>query len=843
MPEVFPSAAFPYPAVLGALPDAQYCTSPLDRRQSLNTIAEDDSSTIPRYYFTPRYSPTSTYQPSAISPQSCDDFPTPKAADFNMTRPSPQPSPRHPYPSPSYLSQHRLSRTESEFDSLYDITDDEFEVPLAASASVKRTTRNRYPSIVIPSPTCWPTIEKLRSAMSAVQPTSAQLPTPSRQGLSALATHNLRVPGHSAEPSLDGSLTSEDMDKLSCPATPDTQQRKTSSVDEWGPVQLDLQAMETLQHLDSSPDSSPEQQASQVIEAGEMQEISRPFLGLCIPSTLIQNGSSESTPVSALSVPSPGGFFSSLQPTSRYTWSIPKVEESAPNTSTAENFYGVPFESRRDTLGGSTLDGLSDNLPTSRPVLLNDPEEALEVKEINPSKTIFQYSDKYNSELERQSSINLERTGHWLEEQVELQAALREMSTMGSPSTSSPTHSRGNSLDKTLKKSVTFAENTTEVTIKAGEAKKTDIFVQGFEYLQEHSEDKDSFIHRQTRAEAMHVNRRCMPKVHRDQLLGKFEITEPVRPSPSRPVSEFYVNDPTALKESIARAQVERQALDQMLPSTWVMQALKQLNGGKLLSKPASKRITSTRNAKILDVGGVPTNDWAWHVAYDYPFSTTTTVYTGRNQTSDVSGPENHKHMTVPNLWTLPFPSGHFDVVSARSLYEFLKTDKPLGRSMDEYDLCLKECHRVLKTGGVLDFSLIDADIIHAGRQAQAMGVEFGFNLKTRGYDASPTKSFLPRLNKAGFQDVQRMWMVLPMGKTSANWRDVLLSSANKQEERSISPGGQVQIQDAPVFGTTGDAALLTGMVGSWAYEKWLLRLQGAKNNSGWRYLTGYARK
>ena len=874
MPEVFPSAAYPYPAELGALEDSPCALSPLDQRLTLNTV--EDDSTIPRYYFTPRYSATSTYQPSATSPKDCEDFPTPKVRLFDMAKS--QPSPRHAYPSPSYLAQHRVSQADSDFDSLYDITDDEAEVPLVASASVKklaRTSRNRYPSITIPSPSSWPTIEKLRSAMSAVQPTSAQLPTPSRQGLSLLATHNLQVPGRSSEPSLDGSLTSEEMDRLSCPSTPDGQKRRsissTSDVDEWEPVQLDMQALETLQHLGQSPsDYAQEQQLSQAVEIqrGEMQEVPRPCLGLCIPSSIIQTSSSGNTPVSALSIPSPGGFFSSLQSTARHTWSMPVPQESVPNTSTAEHFYGVPFDTRRNTiaeqtvtLAGSTLDGFDDGLPTSRPVMLGDIDEGLEIKEINTNKTIFQYNDEYNSEIEKQSTVNLERTGHWLEEQVELQAALRAMNVMSSPTLSSGTHSRGNSIDKIIKKSVTFAEPD-EAAMVEDEPKKTTTFIQGFEYLQDRSRKKDPFIHRQTRAEAMHVNRRCMPKAHRNQLLGKFELTNPVRPSPPRPVSEFYVNDPTVLKERIARAQMERQALDQMLPITWVMQALKQLNGGKLLSKPASRCITGARAPRILDVGGVPTNDWAWQVAYDYPFSTTTTVYTGVNPTSNVSGPDNHKHMPVPNFWTLPFPNHHFDVVSARSLYEILKTDKPLGRSMDEYDLCLKECYRVLKPGGVLDFSLIDADIIHAGRQAQAMGVEFGFNLKTRGYDAAPTKSFLPRLNKAGFQDVQRIWMMLPMGKTAANWKDTLPVGTDRQE-RNITPDGQVYMQEAPMFGTTSDAALLTSLVGSWVWEKWLLKLQiemgkeeekllegvvqvleeGSRNNSGWRYLTGFARK
>jgi SAM-dependent methyltransferase len=512
------------------------------------------------------------------------------------------------------------------------------------------------------------------------------------------------------------------------------------------------------------------------------------------------------------------------------------------------------------------LDGFDNGLPTSRPVLLGRIEETTEIKEINPSKTIFRYDSNYQVELEKVSGANLERTGHWLEEQEELQAILREMSDMSSPSLSDKTHSRDTSIDKVVKKSVTFAaEPEKEPKEDEEEAKKIVTYIQGFEHLRHRARKQDVFIHRQTRAEAMHLRRRCNPKAHQDQLLGKFELISPVRPAPPRPVSEFYMNDPSVLKERIARAQMERQALDQMLPINWVLQALKRLNGGKLLSKPATRCIRRTSTPRILDVGGVAINDWAWDVAYDYPYATVITVYkSGNNFTPNVSGPDNHKHLTVPNLWTLPFPSGHFDVVSARTLHELLKTDKPLGRAKDEYDLCVKECFRCLKPGGILEFSLLDSDVIHAGRHAQAKSVEFGFNLKTRGYDAAPTKSFIPRLCKAGFQDVHRMWMILPMGKTAADWEETLAVGAErKQEERSIGVDGAVQVAPAPVFGTTMDAAMITGIVGSWYWEKWMLRLQlemgkeedklldgvvqvleeGVKEGSGWRYLTGYARK
>jgi SAM-dependent methyltransferase len=884
MPEILQPAVY-NPAALGTMDNSSY-VSPLDQRHSLNVV--DDDSTIATYYFAAAYSPSETSLP-ASSPRDYDNLPTPRARLFDMT---PQASPRFPiHQSATYSQSSRTSQTDSDFDSLYDVTEDEAEVPLHASGSVRQIAglpkRRRFPSILIPSPSTWPTIEKLKSATSAVPMTPSNLLTPSRRVLAMIDSHNLQVPEHSAAPSLDGSMTSDELDKLSCPATPDLQHSRRgsfSSTSSWAPVQLDIQAMETLQHLGNSPTSEQFEQFDQqvfqpVAVRGEMQEVSRPVLGLAIPSTESITGSDESTPISALSVPSPGGFFSSLQSTARHTWSMPQQEESTPNTSTAEDFYGVPFESRRNTappplftlpkrvstLSGPTLDGFEDALATARPINLSPVEESMEIKEIDPSKTIFQYNENYNAELQKLSSVNLEMTGRWLEEQDELQMALRDMSDITSPTVSTETHSRGESLDKpVVKKSVKFAEEPAQSPAEESGPEPIMTYVQGLEYIRTRSQNKDTFIHRQTRAEAMHIQRRCNPQSHRDQLLGKFELSEPERPAPPRPVSEFFVNDPTVLKERIARAQMERQALDQMLPIQWVLQAQKQLNGGKLLSKPAVRCITRASAPRVLDVGGVATNDWAWNVAYDYPYAQVTTVYTaGNNMSSNVAGPTNHKHMTVPNLWTLPFPSGHFDVISARTLYELLKTSKPLGRSADEYDLCVKEIYRCLKPGGVFEYNLLDADMIHAGRNAQAMGVEFGFNLKTRGYDAQSTKSFLPRLNKAGFKNIERAWMVLPMGKTAANWREQLQVGANVQQERTISADGEVEFEDALASGTTIDAAMLTGIVGSWAWERWMLRLQmemgkdeerllegvvqmleeGAQSNAAWRTVTGYARK
>ena len=352
----------------------------------------------------------------------------------------------------------------------------------------------------------------------------------------------------------------------------------------------------------------------------------------------------------------------------------------------------------------------------------------------------------------------------------------------------------------------------------------------------------------------MHVQLRSLMDSHQDQLLGRYHLNAPARPSPKRPVSHFYTDEPNAVKEMIARVQAERQALEQLQPSFWHLEALKTLSGGKLLKSPTGKRLKDMQGAMVLDLGGDAECDWGWQVALDNPQSIVYTCSTGKKASGiDLEGPKNHRKMVIPNFWTLPFPNAHFDVVSARTLYTFLKMVKRRGKAVDDYDLCLQECMRVLRPGGYLEFALLDAGIVHPGHNGNSLSVEFTFKLKPRGYDPSPTKRFIPRLRRAGFTDVKRAWMVLPMAQIMAPLPESI-------GEKDIGPDGEVSPTE---MGTTMDASFMTGLVGAWAWEKWLLKLhmemgktpekllegvsaaleEGAKGRAGWSYLSGWARK
>jgi len=166
-------------------------------------------------------------------------------------------------------------------------------------------------------------------------------------------------------------------------------------------------------------------------------------------------------------------------------------------------------------------------------------------------------------------------------------------------------------------------------------------------------------------------------------------------------------------------------------------------------------------------------------------------------------------------------------------LHALLKLDRPHKRGADEYDLVLRECMRVLKSGGYLEFALLDADIISAGPVGQAMNDEVSQRLTALNYDANPTKTWLARVRKAGFGQIRRAWLVLPMSQHTVT--------------RAT---------------TTADASHISGMVGAWAWERWLLKIEremggeknllqgvagvmeeGSRIGSGWSYLSGWAKK
>ena len=211
-------------------------------------------------------------------------------------------------------------------------------------------------------------------------------------------------------------------------------------------------------------------------------------------------------------------------------------------------------------------------------------------------------------------------------------------------------------------------------------------------------------------------------------------------------------------------------------------------------------------------------------------------------------------------MWQLPFRNGHFDLISARSLHTILRTELEVNATVSEFDMCLKECLRVLKPGGYIEYTMMDSSIARAGPLATAMSVEFGFNLRTRGYDPEPTKTFTSKLRKARFTNIKNAWLYLPLGAETHEQK--VLRETPFPQCPSVTDLARYEAVQGPV-GSTADAANIAGLLGGWMWEQWMLKLQsemgkekvewlkgvgdvveeGRNSGAGYKVLTGWAQK
>jgi len=782
-----------------------------------------------------------------------------------------------------------------------------------------RATRNALPALVIPSGgDPWPGVAafKLMTSPSSVPPT----PPPKVPMSPALFSYlqSQEVPSCSAPPSLDGSLSSEQMAAMSAPPTPNIGNDEDDG-DHWGGgVQLQPAAMATLQAL-SGGDDLFEQQTEQVIELTHISPEASPFHEMQqrlppITTNIRRNNSVVLSPeqqrcmgsLTRLEIPSPGGFFSALSPGARHTWHLVACtpeSDRCPSSTTAEHFYKTPWSNEpveRMVEIPEMSETLSDGLPTARPTLsqlnpgmITRPElrhensddtitglkspQLFEGENIIPDEILTDYTSEYVEKLNDGAVVNLDRTSMWLAAQSSYLAELIN-----------PTEDRDDEIallqraaSVRSQKEVVEAESAPRKTVRFSEAvtvsgdiacpippfgHEESAYYRAFKAFNVRSRYQDTFVHRIPRFEALQSLRVNFSDAHRAQLLSKYQLSV-VPLSAKRRMSanvargdEITPEDPEKLKRNR-----EYEALQQMAPATWNVMASKLLNGGRLIAAPVAKRLarlssmgpkvngTPRDRARILDLGGQATCDWAWHVALEYPNTkvyTVTTKALRQLSNSNIRGPKNHRQVAVDRLVKLPFGDNQFDLISAREIYTVLREQAPNGQ--DEWEACLKECMRVLKPGGYLEFSIMDSDIVNAGPLGLAKSVEFGFNLKTLGYDPCPTKLWLGRLRDAGFVNTKRAWVFLPMGA--------------KIEEKIVnrdSMGVEVKLElEAMVSGSTENAASICGLVGGWAWEKWLLRCQvqtvgsegklegvqdiieeGRARGAGWRNVIGWARK
>ncbi|KXJ88249.1 hypothetical protein Micbo1qcDRAFT_166906 [Microdochium bolleyi] len=1012
---------------------------------ALNTIMEEGSAQRARQHHGLKLANLPVERPSFVtqssqekitqwlSPQS-DHFPTPRGFHF-MSAPILPESPSaasmeydeesvgNNSPSASFSSsipwnRMSLSTVITEFDDIYDVSDEEDRrKSVRRTGSLKRYNSSRssikrnLTPLTIPEERESNVVEAWSGAPDFKKLTSPVPVTPSHKVemspavMSYMQAQQIQdVPTISAPPSLDGSLSSEQMATMSAPPTPIIGAEDDPPTADWSGVHLQPGALETL-HALSAGDGDEEYHPEQVIEIPEerMPEMSqqtpraitssllRPTLRLSTGSHQEQHQQATQPHVmglSALDIPSPGGFFEGLSPRSRSTWHTSSTasgeDDIAPPTSTtAEQFYRCPwtevssapppppvpaFVQQQHIRPAMVIppppprpsnitiplppppplpktteqlvevrSTISDGMPTARPTILEQvvvahdmttagepitarriPEwieasissETLVDQQSSAAEDITEivttYDPQYTKKLQDEALSNLDRTELWLMAQKVYLQGVQPVDDVDAKAASSSKGLDSEDADfvpelepfQTLveaKKTVRFSEFAPKPATSAGNiprslpsrlARQESAYYRAFQDYLIRTRSQDAFVHRQPRFEALQAQRVSLRDSHRNQLLGKFQLSV-VPQSAKKRMSANVVRGDDVLVDDFdkLRREKESEAMTQTAISTWHVAATKALNGGKLFSAPIAKRLArlsrmgsvAATRARILDLGGQITCDWAWHCAFTYPNTKVYTVTTKKIRqvsNSNIRGPPNHRQVAVERFTKLPFPDAHFDLVSARELQSVLKAAGENG-GQDEWDACLAECYRVLKPGGYLDFSVMDSDIVNAGPLGLARSVEFGFALRTMGYEPNPTRTFLSKVAGAGFADTKRAWVCLPMGsapKTPAQ-RELMVRDSSTGVERSLALEAMVQ-------GSTEAAAGVAGLAGSLVWERWLLRTEmekvvcegqlnmvvlpeheireagaaalegvhgiveeGRRCGAGWRVLNGFARK
>lgn len=866
-------------------------------------------------------------------------------------------------------SWHRASvmTDVTEFDDLYGVSDEEedepkFESmrgPKAAGPKVPPKTpfeeaRKALPQLLIPgeqqlTSAVWsPKRHELKRAhTSPIPPTPPSAVAMSPAMMSFMQSHHANaIPTISAPPSLDGSLdgslSSEQLAAISAPATPVVGDEDPEDSGDWTGVQLQPGALATLHalSLQDSDDDFTQPQQEQIIEVPPMP-VMRSRLS---PPRLMTNVSRLSTAVSpvqqrsdmsTLDIPSPSGFFSGLSPRTRTTWHYGKSPaEEAPNSTTAEQFYRVPWNKNdvppMPTPSAQTQWPLHNghanfsNSPVEQVVEMSEPVEqeiltakrveepvtAIRIPPTYPSPILEQseeqicsptspkdvteivvdYDPDYARKQQEISTSHIDRTELWLRAQFAYlrgvgfepaetdadtepeKAALKSIDEQKESDERAPTPPPKDGEQKPAaplcrKKTVRFS---TQVTVGPSNGnnvpcslplnkfiRSESAYYRAFQSMTVKAAPTDVYVHRTTRFEALQSQRVSLREQHRAQLLGKYQLSVVPQSAKKRMSANVARGDDEVFDDpEKMRNDKEAEALKQMAVANWHVAAVKALNGGRLVCAPVHKRLARLSLApgaaagknrlRILDLGGHSTCDWAWHAALQYPNAkiyTVTTKAIRQLSNSNIRGPPNHRQVAVASFGRLPFEDEQFDLVSARELHSILKASNLAGTPNsieDEWDACLREVMRVLKPGGYVDFSVMDSDIVNAGPLGLAKSVEFGFTLKTLGYDPSPTKTFVRKLNRAGFEGVKRAWTVLPLGPKPAERPGPVRYSppGNHQQQTSKSEpkppaGGKTLRLDAmaqeSLPGSTDGAAAIAGMVGTWNWERWILRCEMEK--------------
>lgn len=129
---------------------------------------------------------------------------------------------------------------------------------------------------------------------------------------------------------------------------------------------------------------------------------------------------------------------------------------------------------------------------------------------------------------------------------------------------------------------------------------------------------------------------------------------------------------------------------------------------------------------------------------------------TPMTDSSDPTGPANYIPCAGHSLKRLPFDDNTFDIISAKSLWYFVRKS--------DWVPTLAELYRVLKPGGYIEMVVSDFNMLNGQSHDHYWWSRLQDNVRNSGLDPFPSQIICDYLYKAQFIDVHRAMISLPRG-------------------------------------------------------------------------------
>lgn len=235
------------------------------------------------------------------------------------------------------------------------------------------------------------------------------------------------------------------------------------------------------------------------------------------------------------------------------------------------------------------------------------------------------------------------------------------------------------------------------------------------------------------------------------------------------------------------------------------------LSFGRVLFSPAHNHVKAGSHGRILVVDGLGNDDWSFYCSLTYPDAEVYSL-SGRPASTGIphpaawQPPTNHHTVYHAGLQNpLPFPKDYFTVTVLRF---------PAASSEYVQSNIIQECRRVLRTGGYLEMSLIDRDMVNMGvrtRKAVRRLKEMTC-LANSTISLKPTSDSVQRLiGTQGFDNLRRCMVRIPVAGMVVRSSDSTTSSSNKTLSATArTPSTAFSLPAISVTTTTGSQSTQT---------------------------------